>query len=267
MKVTDKNQKGKTADHTRKQDTSVLNLGRFSIVIPFYNHEAGIENVVRECLLSGFPVIAVDDGSTDRSYERIRSIKGIQILRHRRNRGKGAALLTGMEAARGIADWVITLDADGQHLPSEIGQLVQSIKPGERKIVVGARTGMMSRDVPWSSQMGRRFSNFWVRLSGGPKISDSQSGFRIYPIPECIGIGVRSRRYQFEVEILARAAWNQIPVDEVPVHVVYETEKRISHFRPFIDFLRNSQVFTRLIFMRILIPAHRRKTLKVSGEP
>jgi hypothetical protein len=84
----------------------------------------------------------------------------------------------------------------------------------------------------------------------------------MYPLPETMSLEARSRRFQFEVEILVRAAWSGIPILEVPVQAVYgPAEERISHFRPFVDFMRNFGVFTKLILMRIFIPSFIRKKL------
>ena len=92
-------------------------------------------------------------------------------------------------------------------------------------------------------------------------MADSQSGFRIYPLPESLNLKVTSRRFQFEVEILVKAGWEKLPVIEVPVSVSYAPGKeRISHFRPFIDFLRNTFTFTRLITQRILLYSCVRKS-------
>jgi hypothetical protein len=140
--------------------------------------------------------------------------------------------------------------------------MIQAIPDNMRPIVVGMREGMIKRGVPWTSRFGRKFSNFWVLLSGGPRITDSQSGFRIYPLPESLGLKVIAKRFQFEVEILVKAKWNHIPVIETPINVSYRPgRERISHFHPFIDFLRNSSTFTRLIVQRILIPPFMRKRL------
>ena len=87
---------------------------RFSVVIPVYNHERKVADVVYRTLVLDLPVVVVDDGSTDTTYDRIKDIAGIRILRHRSNRGKGAALMTGFWQAEKTSDWVITLDADGQ---------------------------------------------------------------------------------------------------------------------------------------------------------
>jgi glycosyltransferase involved in cell wall biosynthesis len=226
---------------------------KVSVVIPVYNHEQMVVDVVQRSLQLGFPVIVVDDGSTDATRDRIKSIEGILILRHRSNRGKGAALLTGFAAAARLSDWAITLDADGQHNPEDVRRLIDAIPENERPIILGSRDGMLAPDVPWTSRFGREFSNFWVRMSGGPAVADSQSGFRAYPLPECLHLGVRSRRFQFEVEILVKASWRRLPVIEVPVRVSYTPgTRRISHFHPFYDFLRNTGLFSRLITHRVL---------------
>jgi len=174
-------------------------------------------------------------------------------LRHRKNRGKGAAIITGFKEVLKIADWALTIDADGQHDPADIRELVRAIPSAARPVIVGMRQGMKRSDAPWTSRFGRKFSNFWVWVSGGRLVSDSQSGFRIYPLPETLNLKVRAKRFQFEVEVLVKAGWQNMPIIEVPVSVNYkQLGKRVSHFRPFVDFMRNSMVFTRLIFLRLL---------------
>jgi len=224
---------------------------RCAIVIPVYNHEATVAGVVRQCLELGYPVFVVDDGSTDSTYAKIQDIPGAVILRHSLNRGKGAALLTGFAEAAKSADWAVTLDADGQHQPADIPKLLTAVLEGKRPIVVGRREGMQAEHVPWASRFGRKFSNFWVRAAGGPAVSDTQSGMRLYPLPETLNLPVRARRFQFEVEVLVKAGWYGIPVKEAPIHVSYAPKaERISHYRGFVDSMRNSVAFTRLIFGR-----------------
>ncbi|MGB5217451.1 MAG: glycosyltransferase family 2 protein [Smithella sp.] len=236
-----------------KEDlTRLENKNRFAFVIPVYNHAGTVAQVIKDAQALGYPVFVVDDGSTDNTYAQIKETAGIQILRHEQNQGKGAAILTGFNAASAVADWAITIDADGQHYPQDARNLIKAIPKKIRPIVVGAREGMTGKHVPWTSSFGRKFSNFWVRTSGGPAITDSQSGFRIYPLPEALNLKTKARRFQFEVEILVQAKRNSIPVIEAPIRVHYNPEGgRISHFRPFVDFLRNSSTFTRLIFTRI----------------
>lgn len=201
----------------------------------------------------GWPVIVVDDGSTDATASMLNDFPGVQVLRHPVNQGKGAALITGMRSAADMADYAITMDADGQHDPADARELMAAIGDRRRVIVVGRR---QMQDAPWTSRKGRAFSNFWVWAAGGGWLADSQSGFRIYPISETLRLEARARRYQFEVEVLVRAAWQGIPIVEAPICAAYgSTLPRISHFRPFIDFLRNAKTFSRLIIKRVFTPS------------
>lgn len=238
-----------------------MDKDRVAVVIPVFNHEGKVTQVVREALKLQMPLFVIDDGSTDSTYDRIKDIPSVTIIRHRINRGKGATILTGFAAAAPVADWVITMDADGQHHPEDAWNLIRAVSPGQRPIIVGHREGMDHCHVPWTSRFGRAFSNFWVQASGGPDIRDSQSGFRLYPLPEAMHLNVKARRFQFEVEILVRAKWHGIPVQEVPVRVTYEAvDERVSHYRGFVDFCRNIATFSRLIFMRLcLLPFVKRK--------
>ena len=228
--------------------------GAFAVIIPVYNHAPTVQPVVEKALDLHLPVIVVDDGSTDGGLDRLQCFENVEVLHHACNRGKGAALLTGFARAAEKAEWAITLDADGQHDPHDAQILRQAIPDAARPIVVGARQGMRGGNVPWTSSFGRKFSNFWIRLSGGPKVSDTQSGFRIYPLPETMEFNVKAGGYQIELEVLVRARWSGLPVIEAPVSVTYAPAgTRVSHFRPLVDFMRNARTFTRLIIHRLLI--------------
>lgn len=232
---------------------------RCAIVIPAYNHGRRLHEVLVKTLGLGFPVFVVDDGSTDSTPKILASHADVTVIRHEKNLGKGASLLAGFASAVAVADYAVTIDADGQHNPDDIPSLVRAVPRGKRPVVVGTRAGMRQENVPWTSRWGRRFSNFWVWASCGKWLSDSQSGFRMYPLPETMRLGARSKRFQFEVEILVRAAWSGIPILETPVQAIYgPPEERISHFRPWLDFWRNTRTFTRLVASRILIPSKRR---------
>jgi len=244
-------------------------------VIPVYNHAGRLPGVIRAALGLGLAqVIVVDDGSTDGSDAAARAFeaRGVLLLRHETNQGKGAALLRGFDAAaQAGAAYAVTLDGDGQHDPADALCLIAAL-PSEsaapRPLVLGRRTGMLddrtTEDVPWTSRFGRGFSNFWVRCSGGPRLSDTQSGFRVYPLAEVLALRTRGRRYQYEVEVLALCHWHGIEVREVPVRVNYQQGARVSHFRPFVDFWRNAWTFTRLITLRLLLP--RRRRLRLSSR-
>jgi glycosyltransferase involved in cell wall biosynthesis len=233
---------------------------RCAIVIPAYNHGTKVQGVVEKCLQFRLPVIVVDDGSTDSTPSILASLSGVTVIRHKENQGKGASLLTGFASALRFADWSITIDADGQHDPDDILSLIRAVPEGQRPLVLGKREGMGHENVPWTSRWGRRFGNFWVWTSCGRWLSDSQSGFRLYPLPETLHLGTKTKRYQFEVEVLVRAVWHGIPIIEAPVHAIYgPPEERVSHFRPWLDFWRNTQTFARLITSRVLIPSRVRR--------
>ncbi len=227
---------------------------KVAIVIPVYNHGTRISDVVHKTVALGYPLFVVDDGSTDATAVILAAMENenITVLTHSQNRGKGAALLTGFQAAQKSCGWAVSIDADGQHKPEDIEKLLQARKNDQRAIIIGKRQGMDETHVPWTSKAGRKFSNFWVWVSGGPMVSDSQSGFRLYPLPEVLALEVQARRFQYEVEVLVKAHQKKIPIMETAVQVVYQKgAERISHFHPWQDFLRNSATFSRLILQRI----------------
>lgn len=232
---------------------------RFAFVIPVYNHARNLRSVMLAALESGAPVIVVDDGSTDGTTDVLAEPTAAMVVRHETNRGKGAAILTGLETASRppvCARFVVTVDADGQHRPDDARRLLAALwaeTAPRPRLVLGSRRGMVGHAVPWSSRMGRGFSGFWVWASGGPALSDSQTGFRVYPVPETLALPTRARRFQFEVEVLVHARRAGIPICEVPVGVDYAPPGgRVSHFHPWRDFGRNAATFTRLIATRFV---------------
>lgn len=227
------------------------NQHRFVIVIPVYNHGAALEAVISRAKGLGADIIVVNDGSIDDTAARLGQIPDIRVITHDRNAGKGAALQTGLAKAAQLADYAVTIDADGQHDPADAPALMGAANHWGPALIVGCRTGMDQPHIRYGSRMGRRFSNFWVWVCGGPKLSDSQSGFRAYPLPGALDWGAVCNRFDFEVEILVRARRHGVAVIEVPVNVHYlPADQRISHFRPGLDFLRNAGIFSRLLGQR-----------------
>jgi glycosyltransferase involved in cell wall biosynthesis len=226
---------------------------RFGFVVPVYNHARTVRQVALEAARSGGPVWLVDDGSTDGTAQALEGLQGVTVLRHAVNQGKGAALLTGMRAAAEAGvHWVVSVDSDGQHVPAEAVGLLRAASESTRPVIVlGSREGMGGPKVPWTSRWGRRFSNFWVWFVGGPWVSDSQTGFRVYPAREILALPLRARRFQFEVEVLVCARRWGIAVCGVPVSVEYAPPGgRVSHFRPWVDFWRNTVTLGRMFFLR-----------------
>jgi len=227
-------------------------------VIPVYNNAVTVRRVVEGALQVLEHVLVVDDGSTDTDVSGLLKGLDITLLRHSRNLGKGAAILT---ASRYIEDrggvFMITLDADGQHNPEDIRIFLPLLDdPGV--LVVGCRD-FRTENVPAGSRFGRSFANFWLRVESGAQVGDCQSGFRAYPVRHLNRLKIRGKRYDFEAEVLAKAAWAGLELKEVDIRVTYpEPKERVSHFRPWMDNLRLTHRHTLLVLRRLLPIPHRR---------
>lgn len=202
------------------------------VMLPAYQASRSIAPLVT-ALLTGFDEVwVVDDGSTDGTAEVARAA-GALVVSHAQNRGKGAAIRTALAIAerRGI-DAVVTVDADGQHLPEDAIRLDRGVED-RRAIVLGVRD--MARDgAPTTNQRGNRIANYWVELFTEISFLDSQCGLRRYPVKEVLALGVTGERFLFESEVLIRAIPRGVRVVEFPVDVRYPPE-RTSHFRLWVD--------------------------------
>src|SRR5215831_5359141 len=206
-------------------------------VVPAFDAERTIGQVVVGIRAAGAdPVFVVDDGSRD-ATSGIAARAGATVLRHAQNRGKGAALWTGFAAAlRAGARAVATLDADGQHDPAELPRLLAAWHAHAGALVIGAR--MLAPDrMPGRSRLGNRVSTFFLRSFTGQPLSDSQSGFRIYPAELLRGVTPRARRFDAETELLLAAVADGRRVIEVPVQTIYKPGGK-THFRDVRDTAR-----------------------------
>ena len=180
--------------------------------------------------------------------------------------GKGAALLTAIRtlAPRGY-DYMITLDADDQHDPEDIPRFLPLLERNDWTLVAGVRDFSVP-NVPGRSKFGRAFSNFWFLVETGKKISDSQSGFRAYPLQYVSRIRCSSLHYTFETELLTRCMWAGLELAEVPISTHYDPPgERVSHFHPVRDNWRMTWLHTRLVFRR-LVPFGVRKLRETPRE-
>ena len=230
------------------------------VVIPVYNHAQTLRDVVLRALEVNDSVMVVDDGSTDGGIDTLAGLD-VHIVQHGSNRGKGAAILTAAKACRQLGmTHIATIDADGQHDPVEIRSFIPKVHSEPFSVIVGKRD-LKTRDVPGLTKFGRHFSNFWFRLQTGQALGDTQSGFRVYPLVVLENLRLREKRFAFEVEILVKAAWAGVKLQEVDINVFYPTaDKRISHFRVFGDNLQISLLNTKLT-MRSLFPIPHRQIL------
>jgi len=219
----------------------------FCIVIPVYNSPY-IKEVVLDVLTYGYKIIVVDDGSdTKIDLDNL----DIELITHNQNMGKGQAIINGATKAKDLGfDCFLTMDADKQHLSSEIQKLLKAYKPNS--IVVGNRN-FEDENVPKSSKFGRKFSNFWVMLETFKSLGDTQSGFRIYPI-SILELPLKNSRFDFEIEILVMHLYANGNVIDTEVECYYPPhEQRISHFDKLWDNVHITLLHIKLLMQRYLL--------------
>lgn len=187
--------------------------------------------------------LVVDDGSSDDTAA-VAAAHGAAVVRHEVNRGKGAALATGYRwALDNRLAWVYTMDADGQHLPAEMGRFLEAALAGGWDVVVGSRMDAPA-GMPWVRKATNRFTSAVVSRLAGCRIPDSQSGFRLFRVPPLAGLELVTSRYDTESEILVRLAWRGCRIGAVPISTVYGEER--SSIRPLRDTVRFFRLAARL---------------------
>lgn len=203
------------------------------VIIPTYNNAGTLKDVLSRTLAQGLPIVVIDDGCTDGTREILSGFKDVTVIAHPKNQGKGAALKTAFRWAleKGYA-YAVTIDSDGQHYPEDIPDLLKA--KGERTIVVGSRT---TRGANAGGSFANRFSNFWFTAYTGIRLTDTQTGFRLYPLRDLPSLKVVGNRYEAELSLLLFSAWKGLRLVPVQVRVNYPKD-RVTHFRPFQDFMR-----------------------------
>jgi len=235
------------------------------LVIPTYNNRSTLRKVVEDSIETGFPVLVINDGSTDSGTDTLATLP-INLIDFPENRGKGVAIHVAAEwAKKNGYSYIITMDADGQHMPQDAFKLAEKIKENPLSIVIGNRD-FSRTNPPGLSKFGRKFSNFWVKISSGISVADSQSGFRAYPVEALIKIKCNAKRYNYEVEILVKGIWTGLSVQSVDIAVHYSDDtSKSSHFRPFLDNALISLTYTHLV-IRNFIPLPHKTLFRVSHQ-
>jgi len=174
------------------------------IIIPAYNEATIIEAVLDEIRREGYKnIIVIDDGSSDDTGSRVR--KQAIVLKHFLNRGKGAAIRTGMEAAKKMdAQAVVTMDGDGQHNPRNIAAMIKKLNKGY-DVVLGSRL-LNRKDMPLVKICANYLGNIFTWLMYGIYVSDSQSGFRAYSKKALQLVDTKTDHYEYDSEIIREIA-------------------------------------------------------------
>jgi glycosyltransferase involved in cell wall biosynthesis len=220
------------------------------VIMPTYNNAGTLGGVIADVAKYTRHIIVVNDGSTDDTVQIASSFPFVNLIGYPVNAGKGVALRTGFKyAIEKNYEYAITIDSDGQHFATDLPAFITKIKDVPGALIVGSRN-MDQASIPGKSSFGHKFSNFWYKIETGIDCPDTQSGFRLYPLFLLKNTKFFTRKYEFEIEVLVRAAWKGIEIDSVPVTVYYAPkETRISHFRPFQDFSRVSVLNTFLVII------------------
>ena len=245
---------------------------KICVVMPTYNNDGTLRDVVERVLAYCVDVIVVNDGCTDASAEILASFgERITVVDYGRNRGKGYALKQGFKKAKALGfDYALTIDSDGQHFPEDIPLFIEALPtPGRdngacpvvgkaslpRKsnaLIVGSRN-LNQENMPGGNTFANKFSNFWFKIPTGINLPDTQTGYRLYPLKHMPSLALLTSRYEAELELLVFSAWRGIDLIPVKINVFYpKGEERVSHFRPFWDFFRISVLNTVLCVVALV---------------
>ena len=220
---------------------------RCTVVIPAYKPDERLWRLAGEVLEQGYRLIVVDDGG---GADYLPIFEGLDprviLLRHPENRGKGAAIKTGLAHLQDlVGDFdpnqpplVGIMDADGQHLTSDMARVFEGAAQNPHKLTLGVR--VVGKEMPFRSRFGNSLTRSVFKLLTGAKVSDTQTGLRAFSvalIPEMLS--VEGERYEYEMAVLTRVAHRHIGFHEVPIATLYEDrENSTSHFHVIRDSVR-----------------------------
>lgn len=225
----------------------------YVVLIPAYQPDEALIELVRELRTAGAgEIVIVDDGSgpaCQEIFDRLRPMPGVRILGHAVNLGKGAAIKTGVHSIlynRSEPVMIITADADGQHLASDILAVAVAGSAMGNSLILGMRR--FAADVPVRSRLGNQLTRLAMRILVGQKLSDTQTGLRaIPPALQAPMLSLKSSGYEFELDVLLLSREMGIPIEELPIRTIYRNQNAASHFNPLLDSMRIYFVLLRFL--------------------
>lgn len=196
-------------------------MSKVTVLLPAYNEEVSIASMILLSLQYADEVIVIDDGSSDRTSE-VSRLAGATVLSHTTNKGKGAALKTGFKYAQDY-DIIVTIDADGQHNPSEIPDVIKPIMEDRADIVNGSRY-IAGKDTttPTYRRVGQTVLDNATYLASGVKLTDTQSGFRAFSSKSIEYFNFDPNGFGIESDMLIEASVNKLRIVEVEITVRYD---------------------------------------------
>lgn len=230
------------------------------VIIPAYNEQATIESLI-ERVLQQHPtqLLVVNDASSDNTAAVLQAMAAklpahaasFQSIHNTENLGKAGSLWRGFEQAiRQQMDVVVTIDGDGQHRPEDIPALLEKHLKQPNRLIIGARERNLKTQ-PLGRFLANRFANFWISWASGYGVHDSQSGFRLYPVAllKTIAGLKHSEGFVFESEVIIEAAWQGFYTSVVTIPTIYHKNRRASHFKPWQDIKKITQMVARRLLI------------------
>jgi len=210
-----------------------------AVIIPAYNEEKSIRDVVTKTLQYSNHVIVVNDGSTDNTPGQLAGLP-ITLINNTINKGKGACLLQGFRQAQSLnLKATISIDGDTQHNPNDIPKFIEAMDQHPNHVIIGAR--LHNREnAPKSRYFANKIADFFISWAAGRRIVDSQSGYRLYPmnlLNDCLK-RLNHGKFTFESAILIKSTRRGYWPTSVAIQSHYPKNSRASHYKPFIDTLK-----------------------------
>ena len=227
---------------------------KFAAIIPVFNEEKAIRDMVERTVKQISRLVVVNDGSTDQTSQQLADLP-IELISNSGNKGKAYSLWRGFHLLlESELEGIITLDGDGQHLPEDIPRVLAAYSEFPDHLIIGTRTHDLQSFPPsrrWANQM----ANLGISLAAGCKVPDTQSGFRLYPTSLLRILQSDSDQYSgfvFESEVIIKAISLGYKIHSIPIAAVYGNQMRESHFRPAQDTIKIGKMIVGKIVSRLL---------------
>ena len=221
---------------------------KIAVMIPAYNEEKYIEGVIKDCAAYGMDIIIIDDGSSDSTAEKVRSLipgfgSKLKLIAHTSNKGKGQALITGFDyiVKKGYKG-VITLDADGQHDTGEIADFLKAVESDDPDIIIGDRLGN-TKGMPFIRLATNVLTSWIIARIAGKKVSDVQSGYRYLKTEALKKIELKTSSFDTEPETIMRAGWHGMKIINIPIKTIYHQD-----FTSYVNPVKDTVKFFKLVF-------------------